>query len=196
MPIHQSGISGFAPGPVLGHWRSASCNSGAAILTLPATRTGRQNQAATASGAGPSAVARLTRLSAAVEDRLADMPAPPAEPTSLAALIAARDAVNAAEHNDPATNQAIPIPDGIAEPILALLDERGDTGARRDEIVAMLGKSRSAVANWLAILRDHGLISASGSTSAARYHLPEHAPGAGEDTAGDADGTPADGNAA
>ena len=157
--------------------------SGAAILTLPTTRTGHQDQAAAASGAGPSAVARLTRLSAAVQDRLADMPEPPGQPTSLADLIAARDAVNAAEHNDPATNQAIPIPDGIAEPILTLLGERGDTGARRDEIVAMLGKSRSAVANWLAILRDHGLISASGAGKAARYHLPEHAPGAGEDIA-------------
>jgi hypothetical protein len=26
-------------------------------------------------------------------------------------------------------------------------------------------------------MRDHGLIAATGSTSAARYYLPEHAPG-------------------
>ena len=117
--------------------------SGAAILTLPTTRTAA-GQAATgrrrSQRAGPSAVARLTRLSAAVEDRLAGMPEPPGQPTSLADLIAARDAVNAAEHNDPATNRAIPVNPRIADPILALLDERGDAGARRDEIVTMLGQ--------------------------------------------------------
>ena len=193
------GIAAALPGYTTRHDNPAVApeSSGAAILTLPAPRrTHRQDQAATDVQAGPSAITRLTRLSAAVEDRLAGMPDPPGQPTSLTALIAARDAVHAAEHNDPAINRAIPIPDGIAEPILTLLDERGDAGARRDEIVTMLGRSRSAVANWLAILRDQGLISASGSTSAARYYLPEHAPDAGDDTADDADGTPADGDAA
>lgn len=150
---------------------------GAAILTLTTPRRARQDQTDAAGGyGGPSAVARLTSLSGNVQARLARMPAPPAEPTPIADLIAARDAVNAAEHNDPEANRAIPVPGTVAEPILALLDERGDAGARRDEIVAMVGRSRSAVASWLAIMRDHGLIAASGSTRAARYYLAEHAP--------------------
>jgi hypothetical protein len=150
---------------------------GAAILTLPASRRVRQDQAGAAGGyGGPSAVAGLASLSGNVQARLARMPALPAEPTSIADLIAARDAVNAAEHNDPEANRAIPVPGTVAGPILALLEERGDAGARRDEIVAMVGRSRSAVASWLAIMRDHGLIAASGSTRAARYYLPRHAP--------------------
>jgi hypothetical protein len=176
------GIAAALPGYATRNDRTAP----ATILTLPAQRPGH-DQAVAASDAQPSAVARLTQLGSAVEARLAGMPGPPAEPTALADLIAARNAVNAAEHNDPATNRAIPIPAGIAEPILNLLDERGEAGARRDEIVAMLGRSRSAVANWLAILRDHGLITASGAGKAARYYLPEHGPGAGENTPADED---------
>jgi hypothetical protein len=128
----------------------------------------------------------------AVAARLDGMPAPPDRPVSLADLIAARDAVNAAEHNDPEANRAIPVPDAIADPVLDMLGDRGDAGARRDEIVAMIGKSRSAVANWLAIMRDHGLITASGSTKAARYYLPEHAP----DEAGEGGDIPAADDAA
>jgi len=186
------GIAAALPGYATRHDPAAS---GAAILTLPTTRPDRQDQAATgqaaaASDTGPSAITRLTRLSADVQDRLAGMPAPPDQPSSLTALIAARNAVNAAEDNDPATNRA------IADPIVALLDERGDAGARRDDIVAALNRPESSVKRWLRILRDHGRITASGSTSAARYYLPEHAPDAAEDTANDADGTPADGDAA
>jgi hypothetical protein len=149
--------------------------AGGTVLTLPAPGTRRP--AASGPGAA-SAVTRLTRdLVGEVDARLAGMPAPPARPTSLADLIAARRAVDAAEHNDPAVNRAIPVPDRIAGPVLGLLADRGDAGARRDEIVTAIGKSRSAVAKWLAIMRDHGLITATGSTSAARYYLPEHDPG-------------------
>ncbi|MBO0805865.1 MAG: hypothetical protein J2P25_22685 [Nocardiopsaceae bacterium] len=125
----------------------------------------------------PHPVTRMTDdLVSDVAGQLAGMPGAPGKPTPLADLIAARDAVNAAEANDPAVNQSIPVPEIIAAPIVQLLDRRGDAGARRDEIVAAVGKSRSSVANWLAIMRDHGRIVASGSTSAARYYLPEHAP--------------------
>jgi hypothetical protein len=180
-------IAAALPGYAARH-DAAPAASGAAILTLPASRPGHHQGHAEAAGAhGPSAVARLTSLSSDVDARLAGMPGPPGQPTSLTALIAARDAVNAAEHNDPEANRAIPIRPDIAEPIFALLDERGDVGARRDEIVAALGRSRSAVANWLAIMRDHGLIIASGAGKAARYHLPEHAPDIGEDPPADDD---------
>lgn len=124
-----------------------------------------------------SPVARMSEeLVDDVAGQLEGMPAAPERPTSLSDLIAARNAVNAAETNDPAANRAIPVPDHISGPVLELLDQRGDAGARRDEIVTAVGKSRSTVASWLAILRDHGLITASGSTSAARYYLPDHAP--------------------
>jgi hypothetical protein len=125
----------------------------------------------------PSPVTRMTdELVGDVTGQLAGMPTAPDQPTSLADLIAARDAVNAAETNDPDSNRAIPVPDHIAAPVLELLDQRGDTGARRDEIVTAVGKSRSTVANWLAIMRDHELITVSGSTKAARYYLPGHSP--------------------
>jgi hypothetical protein len=54
--------------------------------------------------------------------------------------------------------------------------------------VAELGRPEGSVKRWLAIMRDHGLITASGNTRAARYYLPEHAP--------DADDVPADDDAA
>ena len=167
----------------------AASGSGATVLTLPASQPGHHHdQASTAGGSASSAVARLAGLGNDVQARLAGMPGPPAEPTSLTALIAARNAVNAAEDNDPEANRAIPVPGTIANPVLSLLDERGDAGARRDEIVAELGRPEGSVKRWLAIMRDHGLITASGSTRAARYYLPEHAP--------DADDAPADDDAA
>jgi len=170
---------------------------GAAILTLPARHGGHEQAADAAARDGRSVVTRLSRdLVGEVEARLSGMPAPPAEPIPLAALIAARNAISAAEDNDPAVNQAIPIPEHVADPILALLGERGDAGARRDEIVALLHRPESSVKRWLRILRDHGRITTSGATSAARYYLPEHAPDAGEDTPGNIDGTPADDDAA
>jgi hypothetical protein len=161
----------------------AQTSQDAAILTLP----GQHNQPPGAGGqagwpAGPHDQNAITRLAhdlvAEVEARLGGMPTPPAAPTSLTDLLAARHAINNAETNDPATNQAIQLPERISGPILGLLADRGDTGARRDEIVAAVGKSRSTVANWLAILRDHGVVAASGAGKAARYYLPEHAPDA------------------
>jgi hypothetical protein len=142
----------------------------APVIDLDAARHDRnQNR--------PSPVTRLTdELPGAVAGQLEGMPAAPDRPTPLADLIAARDAFNAAETNDPAANRAIPLSETITEPVLELLERRGDEGARRDEIVRVLGKSRASVANWLAVMRDHGVIVVSGNTSAARYYLPEHAP--------------------
>lgn len=68
-----------------------------------------------------------------------------------------------------------------------LLASRGDSGARRDEIVAATGRPESSVKRWLRILRDHELIIAQGATSAARYYLPDHAPDAGTDTSAEGD---------
>ena len=51
--------------------------------------------------------------------------------------------------------------------------------------------SLAVVLLWLAIMRDHGLIIASGDGKAARYYLPEHAPDIDE-----AEDTPADDDAA
>jgi hypothetical protein len=129
----------------------------------------------------PAAVTRMTdELVSDVTGQLAGMPAAPDKPTSLADLIAARNAVNAAETNDPETNRAIPVPDTITGPVLDLLNQYGDTGARRDEIVTALRRPESSVKRWLRIMRDHGLITTAGSTSAARYYLPGHAPDDGE----------------
>lgn len=167
---------------------------GAVVLTLP--RQDRPDSSGKGKGWGidpgdSDAVSHLARdLVAEVEARLAGMPSPPGRPVSLADLTAARDAIGAAEDNDPAANRAIPVPDRIAAPILTLLADRGDAGARRDEIVAAVGRSRSWVASWLAILRDHGIITAAGAGKAARYYLPDHAPDVGspgEDDAEDGD---------
>jgi hypothetical protein len=160
--------------------------TGADILALTARHPAAGIEPEAGGPQQDAVVTRLTRhLPAAVEAQLRHMPVPPAEPTSLASLIAARAAINAAEDNTPLLNRAIPVPATIAAPVLQLLDERGDAGARRDEIVALTGKSRSGVAKWLAIMRDHGLIAATGSTSAARYYLPEHAPNADTGTPDD-----------
>jgi len=165
---------------------TAAASDGAAVITLdPARRH--------AAGTGPSPVTRLSGLAGDVAETLDSMPAAPDQPTSLADLIAARNAVNAAETNDPAANRAIPLPPHIAGPVLDLLEERGDAGARRDEIVTAVGRSRSTVASWLAIMRDHGVITATGAGKAARYHLPAHAP---DTAAAGQDGDPADDDAA
>jgi len=153
----------------------------------PGISSGTHSQAPGTAPRDELAIRRLTRdLPAKVDASLADMPGVPGNAISLADLAAARNAINNAETNDPAANRAIPIPPQIAEPVLNLLSNRGDTGARRDEIVTTVGRSRSAVAKWLAIMRDHGLVTAHGSTSAARYYLPEHDPG-GEDLPEDSD---------
>jgi membrane protein implicated in regulation of membrane protease activity len=155
-------IAGKLPGYAQRH---DPATAGAAVITLDRHRASQ-----------PSPVTRLASLPAAVAGQLTGMPAVPGRPTPLADLIAARNAINAAETNTPAANRAIPVPATITSPVLNLLAARGDAGARRDEIVAAIGKSRSAVASWLAIMRDHGLITATGAGKAARYHLPEHAP--------------------
>jgi hypothetical protein len=121
------------------------------------------------------AVARLSQdLVNEVEAALADMPAPPDQPTSLADLLNAKNVIDNAEHNTPAINREIPVPPEVSGPILNLLDERGSDGARRDELVTALGKPESSVKRWLRIMRDHGLIVVQGSTRSARYLLPEH----------------------
>jgi hypothetical protein len=125
---------------------------------------------------GPSAVARLADLAGDVADTLAGMPEAPDSPTPIADLVAVRDAINSAETNSSAVNRTIPLSERITGPILALLGDREDEGARRDEIVAHIGRPASTVKRWLAIMRDHGLIAVSGSTHQARYYLPEHAP--------------------
>jgi len=168
----------------------AETTPSAAVLTRP-NQPGRTGGAAGQAdwGVNPhdqNAITRLARdLVAEVEARLGGMPTPPDNPTSLTDLLAARRAIHHAEDNDPATNRAIPIPDHIAQPILSLLTDRGDTGARRDEIITALRRPESSVKRWLRILRDHGLVTAQGSTSAARYYLPEHAPDADTSTEDD-----------
>ncbi len=173
------------PGYTDRHQAAPAAGAGAAVLTLPT----RNTPATDSHGDRPDRTAVVThltrRLPTEVQARLAGMPGPPADPTPLADLLAARQAISAAEDNPPEVNRAIPIPAAISGPVLRLLAERGDTGARRDEIVARLSKSRSGVAKWLAIMRDHGLIASSGSTSAARYYLREHAPDAGASTTDD-----------
>ncbi len=63
---------------------------------------------------------------------------------------------------------------------MSLLSERGPIGARRDEIVAAVDRSRATVADWLAVKRDFGVITASGAGKAARYYLRAHSPGAAD----------------
>jgi hypothetical protein len=163
---------------------------GPSLPPRPGNRDGEPGQGWDVDPHDQDAIGRLARgLVAEVEARLAGMPAPPGEPTPLADLIAVRAALNAAEDNDPAINRAIPVPEHVADPILALLDRRGDAGARRDEVVTALGRPESTVKRWLRIMRDHGLIVAHGSTSAARYYLPEHAP---DEAAYDGDDTSSD----
>ena len=136
----------------------------------------------------PSPVTRLTdELPGAVAGQLEGMPGAPDRPTPLADLIAARDAVNAAETNDPGTNRAIPVPDRWSAPVLELLGERGGTGARREEIVAALNQPEGTVKRWLRIMRDHGLIAMTGSRRGARYYLPDHAPEEASDGPADDD---------
>ncbi len=162
------------------HATAAPAGTGATVLTLPqpSRGTGQAQPSTTTATHARGTIAHLTGdLVTNVDTALAGMPTPPASAVNLADLTAARHAINNAETNDPATNRGIPVNPRIADPILALLADRGDTGARRDEIVATLGRSTSGVAKWLAIMRDHGLIVVYGSTRAARYYRPEHDPG-------------------
>lgn len=125
----------------------------------------------------PDAVDRLARdLVNEVEAHMNNMPHPPEHPTDLGTLIAAKNAFEHAEDNDPDFNRAIPVPAHIAQPILILLDERGQEGASPADLVKATGKGESTVRRWLAIMRDQGLIVSLGSTRAARYFLPEHTP--------------------
>lgn len=140
-----------------------------------------------AAAPGPSAVDRLGTLADDVADRLAGMPEPPDPPVSITDLIAARNAINAAESQDPAANRAIPVPARISGRILGFLERRGAQGARRDEIIAHTGMPVSTCKRWLAIMRDHGLIASEGSTRAARWYHADYAPeDAFEEDAGDA----------
>ncbi|MFI6522191.1 hypothetical protein ACIBF1_42045 [Spirillospora sp. NPDC050679] len=68
------------------------------------------------------------------------------------------------------------IPPAARDRMLNLLTQRGPAGARRDELVTAGGKSVATVAKWLTALREHGFITVSGATRAARYYLPQHAP--------------------
>lgn len=123
------------------------------------------------------AVDRLAgELVADIEARLLGMPEPPAKGTPLADMIKAKEVLDNAENNPPEVNQNIPVPERVTGPVLAVLAERGADGARRDELVAAVGKSKSTVANYLAIMRDHGVIVARGVGKAARYYLPDHDP--------------------
>ncbi|WP_067825896.1 ArsR/SmtB family transcription factor [Actinomadura kijaniata] len=69
------------------------------------------------------------------------------------------------------------IPADARERILTFLAQRGPEGAQPRELTKLGGKSRATVSNWLTALREHGFITVAGATSAARYYLPEHAPG-------------------
>ncbi|GIH89903.1 hypothetical protein Psi01_05330 [Planobispora siamensis] len=176
----ESAIAAMLPGYGERHHRSVPASA------VPSGGKGIGGGCATRSdgtdwGINPADSTAIDRLAqdmvAEIEARLTDMPAPPAQPTSLNELIAAKHAVEHADANDPAVNRAIPVPEHIARPILRLLAQRGPAGARRDELVAAVGRSRSVVAGWLAILRDHGSITALGAGRAARYYLREYAPG-------------------
>ncbi|WP_019632680.1 winged helix-turn-helix domain-containing protein [Actinomadura atramentaria] len=136
------------------------------------------------------AVDRLAgELVAEVEARLRDLPEPPDKPVPLADLMNAKATFDAAESNPPATNRALGVPDRIARPILALLTARAGRGAQRAELVNEVGKSKSTVASWLAVLRDQGVITTHGEGKAARYYLPQHAPAdvRAHDESGDAE---------
>lgn len=123
------------------------------------------------------AVDRLARdLVNEVEAHMHNMPHPPDHPTDINTLIAAKAAFEHAEDNDPEFNRAITVPAHIAQPILILLDERGEKGASPADLVRATRKGESTVRRWLAIMRDQGLIISLGSTRAARYFLPEHTP--------------------
>ncbi|MFB9890453.1 hypothetical protein [Planobispora takensis] len=158
--------------------------------SLPAPPAGTGHPAAEGWGVDPAdsgAVDRLARhLVTEIETNLAGMPDPPRHPTRIEDLLAAKQLVEHTDVNDPAVNRAITVPEHITRAILRLLAQRGEAGARRDELVAAVGKSRSGVANWLAILRDHHVIVAAGAGKAARYYLPEYAPALDDDdSAGD-----------
>jgi hypothetical protein len=162
-------IANGLPGYNDRHAMTPGAGGGAAVIALdPARRH--------AAGTGPSPVSRLSGLAGDVTASLDGMPAAPSRPTSLADLIAARDAVNAAETSDPAANRAITLPDRITAPVLALLEDRGDAGARLGEVAAELGRPENTVKRYMRIMRDHGLIASAGTTRAGRYYLPEHSP--------------------
>jgi hypothetical protein len=129
------------------------------------------------------AINRLSRdLVAEVEAALADMPAPPQKPTSLADLMKTKKVIDNAEHNTPEVNRGIPVPEDVCGPILDLLRQRGSDGARRNELIEAVGRPTSTVAKFLAILKDQDLVAAAGAGKAARYYLPAHKPSPDDDT--------------
>ncbi|WP_157419644.1 hypothetical protein [Actinomadura kijaniata] len=115
-------------------------------------------------------------LTAEIERHLANMPEPPATPTSLEELLAAKDALGSIGTNSPEANRKLPVPPHIAGPVLHLLRARAADGARRGEIDEVLGTSKTKGTDWIKLLLDHGLIARRGNTKATRYYLPEYAP--------------------
>ncbi|MGI5164471.1 hypothetical protein ACQEU3_08970 [Spirillospora sp. CA-253888] len=110
----------------------------------------------------------------------ARLPASPAAPTPYAeaSRLSPTDATRRAGPQATAlpTGPVAKIPPAARDRMLNLLAQRGPVGARREELVTAGGKSVATVAKWLTVLREHGFITVSGATRAARYYLPQHAP--------------------
>ena len=172
----------------------AAAASGAAILTLPTTRTGTARTRPPAAGSAavgrrPAHPARRRR------GRPARRHARTARPAHLAGRPDRRPRTRSTPPRTTTRQPTGPSPSPQhrrPHPGPARRARRRRRPPRRDRRRCSAGPA-PRWPTWLAILRDHGLITASGSTSAARYYLPEHAPDAGDDTA---DGTPADDDAA
>jgi hypothetical protein len=156
-------------GPLIPLPRQAGTPSAAS----PASGT-TPDQEATQPAEPADAISRLAQgLVAEVEARLAGMPTPPDNPLPLGELLSTKAALD----------------DACVRPVLELLTQRAEEGARRDELVAAAGRSESSVKRCLRALREDGAVVARGSTSAARYYLSEHAPtstpGGDDDPEGD-----------
>jgi hypothetical protein len=100
---------------------------------------------------------------------VAKLQRPPEQHVSLEALIAARNE----------KDQGMRIPDDVREAVLRLLTERGDKGAPRRDIVALLAetcdKGESSTVKYLRAMTKQGLVTTRGTTVNAVYLLPEHA---------------------
>ncbi|WP_067812647.1 type IV secretory system conjugative DNA transfer family protein [Actinomadura kijaniata] len=113
-------------------------------------------------------------LVAGIERHLAEMPQPRDAPIPLENLFATQEVFNNAETNPPEVNRKLPVPEDITHSVLYLLQQRGPDGARRDEIVAALGKPEGSVKRWLRIMVDQRVIARHGQGKALRYLLPQH----------------------